>query len=51
VLRFWNNDVMSKTKAVLDMIHQAIEATPPRLPMAGDPPPQGEGEVLNGEPE
>lgn len=44
VLRFWNNDVMSKTKAVLDMIHQAIDATPPRLPSAGDPPPQGEGE-------
>ena len=46
VLRFWNNDVMSKTKAVLDMIHQAIDATPPRLPLAGDPPPQGEGETV-----
>jgi very-short-patch-repair endonuclease len=44
VLRFWNNDVMSKTKAVLEMIHEAINSTPPRLPLAGDPPPQGEGE-------
>jgi very-short-patch-repair endonuclease len=44
VLRFWNNDVMNKTTAVLEMIRQAIDATPPRLPLAGDPPPQGEGE-------
>jgi very-short-patch-repair endonuclease len=49
VLRFWNNDVMSKKQAVLEIIHQAIAATPPRLPLAGDPPPQGEGEVLRGE--
>jgi very-short-patch-repair endonuclease len=48
VLRFWNNDVMSRTKTVLDEIHQAIEATPPRLPSAGDPPPQGEGEAVRG---
>ena len=43
VLRFWNNDVMSKTTAVLETIRQAIETTPPRLPSAGDPPPRGEG--------
>jgi very-short-patch-repair endonuclease len=45
VLRFWNNDVMSRTTAVLEVIHQAIGPTPPRLPAAGDPPPQGEGEA------
>lgn len=48
VLRFWNNDVMSKVKSVLDAIHQAIDATPPRLPSAGDPPPRGEGEAARG---
>jgi very-short-patch-repair endonuclease len=45
VLRFWNNDVMSKTEAVMEAIHAATAVTPPRLPQgAGDPPPQGEGE-------
>ncbi|MBX9710509.1 MAG: endonuclease domain-containing protein [Xanthobacteraceae bacterium] len=44
VVRFWNNDVTSKTDAVLEAIHEMIAATPPRLPSAGDPPPQGEGE-------
>jgi very-short-patch-repair endonuclease len=49
VLRFWNNDVMSRTAAVLEAIHQAIDATPPRLPAAGDPPPPGEGGVMRPE--
>ena len=44
VLRFWNNDVMNKMDAVLEAIHEVILITPPRLPLAGDPPPQGEGE-------
>ena len=48
VLRFWNNDVMSKTTAVLEAIDQVIDLTPPRLPLAGDPPPQGEGEDAGG---
>jgi very-short-patch-repair endonuclease len=43
VVRFWNNDVMSKTEAVLEAIYDAIAVTPPRLPLAGDPPPPGEG--------
>jgi len=43
VMRFWNNDVMSKTEAVLEAIYDVIAVTPPRLPAAGDPPPQGEG--------
>jgi very-short-patch-repair endonuclease len=51
VMRFWNNDVMSKTEAVLEAIHDAVAVTPPRLPAAGDleselrssRPPQGEG--------
>jgi len=49
VIRFWNNDVMSKTDAVMDAIHNMIAVTPPRLPAAGDPPPPGEGEVPRGE--
>ena len=43
VLRFWNNDVMSKTEAVMEAIHEATAVTPPRRPAAGDPPPPGEG--------
>jgi very-short-patch-repair endonuclease len=51
VIRFWNNDVMSRTDAVLETIHDIIAVTPPRLPAAGDRkselrssrPPQGEG--------
>jgi very-short-patch-repair endonuclease len=43
VMRFWNNDVMSNTEAVMDAIHDATAATPPRLLSAGDPPPPGEG--------
>jgi very-short-patch-repair endonuclease len=58
VIRFWNNDVMSNTEAVMEAIHDATAVTPPRLPQtmqgivrAGDPkselrssrPPQGEG--------
>jgi len=50
VLRFWNNDVIARTGAVVEAIHDAISITPPR-PLercsassgAGDPPPQGEG--------
>jgi len=51
VIRFWNNDVMSKTDAVLDAIHTMIAVTPPRLPAAGDPPPPGEGDAVRGESE
>jgi very-short-patch-repair endonuclease len=51
VIRFWNNDVMSNTEAVLEAIYDVIAVTPPRLPAAGDSkselrssrPPQGEG--------
>jgi very-short-patch-repair endonuclease len=43
VIRFWNNDVMSNTEAVMEAIHDATAVTPPRSPAAGDPPPQGEG--------
>jgi very-short-patch-repair endonuclease len=43
VLRFWNNEVMVQTEAVMEVIHTALTPTPPRLPSAGDPPPQGEG--------
>jgi very-short-patch-repair endonuclease len=46
VLRFWNNDVMSRTKFVMEVIYRALDVTPPRLPLAGDPPPPGEGGVL-----
>lgn len=49
VVRFWNNDVMSRTDAVLETIHNMIAVTPPRLPAAGDPPPQGEGKARRGE--
>jgi hypothetical protein len=28
---------------LLETIHDIITVTPPRLPAAGDPPPQGEG--------
>ena len=49
VMRFWNNDVMSKTEAVLEAIDNMLRVTPPRLPSAGDPPPQGEGGSLRGE--
>jgi very-short-patch-repair endonuclease len=43
VIRFWNNDVIDKTEAVLEAIYNMIAVTPPRLPAAGDPPPRGEG--------
>jgi very-short-patch-repair endonuclease len=43
VMRFWNNEVMNQTEAVMEAIHDATAVTPPRLPTAGDPPPQGEG--------
>jgi very-short-patch-repair endonuclease len=49
VMRFWNNEVMSRTKAVLEAVHDAMSVTPPRLPSAGDPPPQGEGGSLRDE--
>jgi len=49
VIRFWNNDVMNRTEAVIETIHGLIHATPPRPPSAGDPPPQGEGKSLRGE--
>jgi very-short-patch-repair endonuclease len=51
VIRFWNNDVMSKTDAVMDAIYNATAVTPPRLPSAGDPPPPEEGEAVRGESE
>jgi hypothetical protein len=43
VMLLWNNDVTNKTEAVMEAIHDATAVTPPRLPVAGDPPPQGEG--------
>nr|WP_315810691.1 endonuclease domain-containing protein [Bradyrhizobium sp. SZCCHNR3107] len=43
VLRFWNNDVMTRTEAVLEAIHTEIAVTPPRLPLAGDPSPSRGG--------
>jgi very-short-patch-repair endonuclease len=43
VMRFWNNEVMNETEAVMEAIYGATAVTPPRLPAAGDPPPQGEG--------
>jgi very-short-patch-repair endonuclease len=43
VLRFWNNDVMSEPKSAMEAIYRALDVTPPRLPSADDPPPQGEG--------
>jgi very-short-patch-repair endonuclease len=49
VIRFWNNDVMSRTETVLEAIHDMIAVTPPRLQDAGDPPPLGEGETQRGE--
>jgi very-short-patch-repair endonuclease len=49
VMRFWNNDVMSRTKGVLEAINDMLDVTPPRLPSAGHPPPQGEGGSLRGE--
>ena len=49
VMRFWNNDVMSKTEAVLEAVYEATAVTPPRLPAAGDPPPPGEGGSVRGE--
>ncbi|MBV9562240.1 MAG: endonuclease domain-containing protein [Bradyrhizobium sp.] len=49
VVRFWNNDVMSRTEAVLEAIYEMIEVTPPRVPAAGDPPPPKEGGPLRGE--
>jgi very-short-patch-repair endonuclease len=42
VLRFWNNDVMSEPKSAMEAIYRALDVTPPRLPSADDPPPQGE---------
>jgi very-short-patch-repair endonuclease len=57
VMRFWNNDVMSKTETVLEAVYEATAVTPPRLPLAGDPeselrssrPPPGEGGSVRGE--
>ncbi|MGM4907789.1 endonuclease domain-containing protein [Tardiphaga sp. 866_E4_N2_1] len=49
VIRFWNNDVMSRTDAVLEVIHNMTAVTPPRPQEAGDPPPPGEGKSLRGE--
>ena len=56
VIRFWNNDVMSKTESVLEAIHNMTAVTPPRPPRtmqgivgAGDPPPPGKGEEIRGE--
>jgi very-short-patch-repair endonuclease len=49
VIRFWNNDVMSRTDAVVEAIQTMIAATPPRPQDAGDPPPPGEGEARRGE--
>jgi very-short-patch-repair endonuclease len=49
VLRFWNNDVMSEPKSVMEAIYRELDVTPPRLPSADDPPPQGEGGLLRPE--
>jgi very-short-patch-repair endonuclease len=49
VLRFWNNDVMTRTDAVLEAIHTVLAVTPPRPASAGDPPPQGQGGPSCGE--
>ena len=49
VIRFWNNDVMSRTDAVLEVIHNMTAVTPPRPQEAGDPPPPGEGKSSHGE--
>jgi very-short-patch-repair endonuclease len=49
VVRFWNNDVISRTDVVIEAIQNAIALIPPRLPLAGDPPPLGEGECGRGE--
>ena len=43
VIRFWNNDVMSRTDAVLETIHDIITVTPPPPPAGGHPPPPGGG--------
>jgi hypothetical protein len=43
VMLLWNNDVMNKTEAVMEAIHDATAVTPPPLPVASGPPPQGEG--------
>jgi very-short-patch-repair endonuclease len=32
VMRFWNNDVMSKTEAVMEAIHEATAVRPPHPP-------------------
>src|ERR1700760_4702341 len=32
VMRFWNNDVMSKTEAAMEAIHEATAVTPPPPP-------------------
>src|SRR5665213_531252 len=36
VIRFWNNDVMSKTDAVLEAVYEATAVIPRRLLTAGD---------------
>ena len=48
VLRFWNNDVLAQTKAVLEVVHAALTANAPPspltpLPLAGE----GDKDVLH----
>ena len=43
VLRFWNNDVLRDTEAVLEAIFQAIEAKRGKMPSPPAPLPEGEG--------
>lgn len=48
VLRFWNNDVLTDTDAVLSTILAALaESKPPSRPLRGRPPPRGGGERTN----
>ena len=46
VSQFWNSEIMTNIDAVTDAVYHALADTPPRLPSAGDPPPQGEGKGL-----
>ena len=43
VLRFWNNDVLSQTEAVLEVIYAAVTANAPPSPLTPLPP-TGEGD-------
>jgi very-short-patch-repair endonuclease/ribosomal protein L17 len=47
VLRFWNNDVLRDTEAVLEAIFQAIEAKRGKMPSPPAPLPEGEGSAAH----